>query len=152
MKSAGVSEREGGAETPGGGEGGADASRFTGPRAEKVVPGLRVAVALSSGSVRIGETLWITVELAGERASEVGSLRLSVVGPGDVKVYDAVVWLPHSTRVPGAGDSAVYTIAWKVEPHPSGDSEPVPGHYEILVAVPLDGEEVIVEAPVDVVG
>ncbi len=83
-------------------------------------------MTLSSGSVRVGETLWITVELAGERASEAGSLRLSIVGPGDVKVYDAVVWLPNLTRAPGAGESAVYTIAWKVEPHPSGDGEPVP--------------------------
>ncbi len=75
--------------------------KFCGPTFTEEIPELKITVTLSNSSVRVGETLWMKVELIGGKACSVKLLRLSLANSKGQKVYDTYVWLPHRTLAPG---------------------------------------------------
>lgn len=128
-------------------------SDFHGPTFSGGVEELRIVATLSNSSVKIGDTLWIRVRLIGENAHSTSLLRMIIMSPEGLKVYDTYIWLPHRTLAPGVKipDEETYNIAWKASKHPSANVEIAPGNYTFIIKTSIGEKEVILKGFICVV-
>ena len=89
------------------------------------------------------------VMLMGEEAFNVGLLRLTIVNSNGQKVYDAYVWLPHTTLTPGVKvpQEQTYNICWTASISPTANVTVMPGNYTFI----MEANNVTVKGTIEVV-
>jgi len=128
-------------------------AEFNGPRFTGSLEGLRLEVALSSSSVKMGETLQMRVNLTGPKAWNVGLLRFAVTNSNGEKVYDVYIALLHRTLAIGEEypQEDVFYLDWEAKKSPTaGNVEVSPGSYSFTMALEVEGKELDVRGTIEV--